>query len=129
MPVERNPDAKPAMKSGTLLAGNSRPVAASIREECGPKCLSKKPVKLHSLDLCTWDLLKLGLHDPENLLHVLHSHQVVYVESESKGTLEAARELNMPHRIPRRNIIRRAVDGDSPRINVERGFEGLLYSG
>jgi hypothetical protein len=67
------------------------------------------------------------LHDPADLLHVLHFHEVIHVEGEAKGLLEAAGQGHMPHGIPGGDVVRRCLKGDGLRINVERRVEGGLH--
>src|SRR5580692_632214 len=105
-PSERNPAPNPAIRPGTSAAGNVCPVAASIRSEPFPSRSTNRPAKFQSLEMCTCDLTEFGLHHSADLLHVLHGHQVIHVKSQSKSTLEAARQVYMSHGIPGGNVVR-----------------------
>src|SRR5580692_3137723 len=62
-----------------------------------------------------------------DLFHVLHRHQVIHVESQPEGLLEAICQGHVAHRIPIRNVGRNRVNGDRLRINIECAVKSGTY--
>src|SRR5205809_2180059 len=103
------------------------PVAASIRWDFCPNRRTSRPAKFHFLDFDTVNLPKLELHNLDDLSHILHRHQVLNVETQSKSAFQAAGKLYVAHGIPGRNVAGCGIDCDRLRIDAKRRFEGLLY--
>ena len=100
---------------------------ASIRHEVSPMRWTRRPAKFSSLQLCTLNLAQLGLHDPADLFHIFHRHQIIYVESQPKSLLQAARQRHVSHGVPGWDVARYGIDGNGLRINVERRLECGAY--
>ena len=69
----------------------------------------------------------MTLYNPYNLPDILHFHDLVDIEAQTKRLLEATDQRDMPHGIPGRNIIRFGFDGYRAWVHIKSCFEGSLH--